>query len=59
MDFVDEYSPSRLDRLWPFQRLLKVLSTRSYFLAVARIFVLNWAFRSARVRSTGAILVEL
>ena len=44
--------------LWPFQRLLSVLSTRLNFLAVARIFGDNWAFRSARARSIESILVE-
>ena len=42
----------------PFQRLLNVFSTRLNFLAVARIFGDNWAFRSARARSIESILVE-
>ena len=49
---------SFLDMLWPFQRLLSVFSTRLNFLAVARIFGDNWAFRSARARSIESILVE-
>ena len=44
--------------VWPFQRLLSVLSTRLNFLAVARIFGDNWAFRSARARSIESILVK-
>ena len=44
--------------VWPFQRLLSVLSTKLNFLAVARIFGDNWAFRSARARSIESILVE-